>query len=302
VTGRIRVATSGDAESILALLIECDLAERGEVETTIEEIRSDLATDGFVGGVIEAAGGELKGVVYVERQPGHQTIYADYSLRPGADPALAAVMLDWLQDQARAVGSGIGPHVFADSKNTSKCEHYESVGGTVIRRFYRMGINLEAAAMAGPPALDDGVVIRGLTDGERDLRAMHRIINEAFEDHYNHEPYPYDKWLEGTLGGRCSDLSLWWFAIVDGEPAAGLYGTELPTAGHVGTLGTLRAYRGKGLARALLLTAFAEFQRRGLPRVTLAVDATNPTGALALYESVGMTFEHEGRRYELPAL
>jgi mycothiol synthase len=298
----IRRASAADADAILALSVECDVAERGEVETTIEEIRSDLATEGFVGGVIGPDGGELAGFVWAERQPGHQTIYADYSLRPAADTAFAPPMLDWLRDQARALGPGIAPHVFADSENGPKCELYEAAGGTVIRRFYRMGITVDGAATAGPPALDDGILIRGLTDGESDLRAMHRVVNSAFADHYNHEPYSYDKWLEGTVGGRMSDLSLWWLATVDGEPAAGLCAVEFPTAGHVDTLGTLRSYRGKGLARALLLTAFAEFERRGLPRVTLGVDATNPTGALALYESVGMTVEHEGRRYELPAL
>jgi ribosomal protein S18 acetylase RimI-like enzyme len=43
----------------------------------------------------------------------------------------------------------------------------------------------------------------------------------------------------------------------------------------------------------LLLHTFAEFQRRGVNRVTLGVDAENPTGATALYESVGMAVELE---------
>jgi ribosomal protein S18 acetylase RimI-like enzyme len=62
----------------------------------------------------------------------------------------------------------------------------------------------------------------------------------------------------------------------------------------------LREFRGRGLGRALLHTAFAEFRRRGLPKAGLSVDATNPTGALGLYESVGMTVEHEDVRYSLP--
>jgi ribosomal protein S18 acetylase RimI-like enzyme len=84
--------------------------------------------------------------------------------------------------------------------------------------------------------------------------------------------------------------------------AAGLYGSELPAAGYVDSLGTLRAYRGRGLGRALLLTSFAEFYRRGHRKVTLGVDAESPTGALGLYESAGMTAEQEGWRYELAPL
>jgi ribosomal protein S18 acetylase RimI-like enzyme len=67
-------------------------------------------------------------------------------------------------------------------------------------------------------------------------------------------------------------------------------------------IGTLRAFRGRGLARLLLQTAFAEFGRRGQLTVSLGVDADNPTGAVALYESVGMQVRHETLRYELPPL
>ena len=49
-----------------------------------------------------------------------------------------------------------------------------------------------------------------------------------------------------------------------------------------------RPWRGRGLGRALLREAFAELRRRGLPRAYLGVDSENPTGAMGLYESVGM--------------
>jgi ribosomal protein S18 acetylase RimI-like enzyme len=54
-----------------------------------------------------------------------------------------------------------------------------------------------------------------------------------------------------------------------------------------------RPWRGRGLGRALLLHTFAEFQRRGMNRISLGVDAENPTGATRLYESVGMIVEAE---------
>jgi ribosomal protein S18 acetylase RimI-like enzyme len=167
-----------------------------------------------------------------------------------------------------------------------------------------MGITFGDAAAVDVPALGDGVEIRGVVAGdEADLRAMHAIVDGAFIDHFAHEHEPYELWLEHTMPGYGADLSLWWLAFVDGEPAAGLYGSLLSdSAGYVDTLGTLRAHRGKGLGRALLLTSFAEFRRRGLAKAVLGVDATNPTGAVALYESVGMSPEHVGLRYELPSL
>jgi ribosomal protein S18 acetylase RimI-like enzyme len=50
------------------------------------------------------------------------------------------------------------------------------------------------------------------------------------------------------------------------------------------------------LGSALLLASFSEFGRRGATRVGLAVDAENLTGAVALYERVGMS---PVRRYDI---
>ena len=60
-------------------------------------------------------------------------------------------------------------------------------------------------------------------------------------------------------------------------------------------------YRGKGYAKALLVHTFREFWDRGLPRVTLGVDAENPTGATHLYERVGMHVESENVVFEKSA-
>ena len=68
--------------------------------------------------------------------------------------------------------------------------------------------------------------------------------------------------------------------------------------GLVGALGVRRAWRGRGLGRALLLHTFGEFHRRGTGRVTLGVDSSNPTGATQLYESVGMHVELENVVWE----
>ena len=56
----------------------------------------------------------------------------------------------------------------------------------------------------------------------------------------------------------------------------------------MGELGVLAPWRGRGIATALLGRAFATFASRGLPRVMLNVDSENSTGAVRLYERVGM--------------
>ena len=68
--------------------------------------------------------------------------------------------------------------------------------------------------------------------------------------------------------------------------------------GYVGAIGVRPAWRGKGLAKALLRRTFAEFWRRGITRVTLDVDSQNETGAVRVYERVGMTVETCGVAFE----
>ena len=45
--------------------------------------------------------------------------------------------------------------------------------------------------------------------------------------------------------------------------------------------------RGRGLAKALIHHGFKEYAARGVERVGLKVDSTNPTGAPQLYERLG---------------
>lgn len=60
---------------------------------------------------------------------------------------------------------------------------------------------------------------------------------------------------------------------------------------YVAGLGVRRAWRGRGLARALLGHTVTRAWQAGLPRIALGVDASRPTGATALYRGVGMTTE-----------
>ena len=59
-------------------------------------------------------------------------------------------------------------------------------------------------------------------------------------------------------------------------------------------LGVRRAWRGRGIARALLAASMRAFADDGLEFAALDVDAENPTGALALY--LGMGYERDRTR------
>jgi mycothiol synthase len=161
-----------------------------------------------------------------------------------------------------------------------------------VRRFFEMAIQLEAE-----PDVPGGVPIE--TFQETDARAFHDALDEAFADHWEHHPHSFDEWWERHQSSGNYDPSLW-FLVRDGDEIVGVCRNEANRngGGYVGAIGVRRPWRGRGIARALLLHTFAEFYRRGIPRVTLGVDAQNPTGATKLYESVGMAPEQESVVYE----
>jgi mycothiol synthase len=155
----------------------------------------------------------------------------------------------------------------------------------LVRHFWHMSIDLRAGV---DPALPpDGIDISGLRAPD-DLRAVHAVLDGAFADHWDHRHEPFGRWAEDYAQGPDYDPALWRLAW-EGERLLGaLTAVVLDDTGWVNLLGVRADARGRGIAAALLRQSFASFAARGVRSVLLVVDAENPTGATALYESVGM--------------
>jgi ribosomal protein S18 acetylase RimI-like enzyme len=173
---------------------------------------------------------------------------------------------------------------------------FELHGYREVRRFYEMAIEL-----TGPPAepeVPDGFLVDELRADE--YRAFYEALNEAFAEHWEWHPKPYEAWLERRQDQHRDEHGPVWFVVRDGDELAAVTRNDASVAGggYVGAIGVRPAWRGKGLAKALLQQTFGEFWRRGTTRVTLDVDAQNATGAVALYERVGMHVETCGVAFE----
>jgi mycothiol synthase len=184
----------------------------------------------------------------------------------------------------------------AAEPDTAARELFETHGYREVRRFYEMAIELtEEPSVPGLPA---GLVLDELREDE--YEAFYEALNEAFAEHWEWHPQPFDEWLERRQGQHRDGNRPIWFVVRAGDELAAVTRNDLSLAGggYVGAIGVRPAWRGKGLAKALLQRTFAEFWRRGTTRVTLDVDAQNETGAVALYERVGMQVEACGVAFE----
>lgn len=155
----------------------------------------------------------------------------------------------------------------------------------LIRHFWHMEIELAGPVEPGP--MPDGVEIRGIVTPD-DLPDVHAVIDEAFADHWGHDPEPFDGWVEEQTSSPTYDPTLWLLATDGGQPVGALNANIFGGRGWVAELGVRASHRGRGIGGALLGRSFATFADRGARRVLLNVDAENPTGATALYERMGM--------------
>jgi ribosomal protein S18 acetylase RimI-like enzyme len=119
-------------------------------------------------------------------------------------------------------------------------------------------------------------------------------LNESFRDHWGSTPmdaHAFAHFVERSAVRL--DLS---FLAVDGEEVVGYTvngffpDDEKVTGrreGWVRSIGVRRAWRGRGVASALLEHSFNAFLDAGMTHSMLGVDTENPTGAFGVYERLG---------------
>jgi GNAT superfamily N-acetyltransferase len=169
---------------------------------------------------------------------------------------------------------------------------FRAHGFDLARVFKLMTIDFDAEHPPLFPTPPAGITFRAFVRGQ-DERAAWRAAEESFEDHWNHTELPLDTWTQLLIDGAESfDAELWWLAL-EGDEVVGVALCDAsapgqPDYGWVATLGVRRAWRGRGIAKALLAQVFADSWRRGKRGVGLGVDSQSSTGANLLYERAGM--------------
>lgn len=235
------------------------------------------------------AGDDVQGYADVSGPEGGGAGKAAIDLRvaPGREDA-RLLLLEWAEARAaERAGAGGVIHASVDQGDGSLRALLAGRGYVVVRSSY--GMERELDGELAQPAWPAGIV--AMTPREEDLPAVYAANEEAFADHWGFEPETWEAWQAFNLAAG-EDPSLWCVAWDDDE-VAGLainrprHGED-DALGWVGVLAVRRPWRRRGLGEALLRHAFVTFAARGKRRAGLGVDAENTTGAVALYERVGM--------------
>ncbi len=293
---RLRRPTAADAQAVADLKRAVQLERDGESDSTLSEIVEEWALPRLVPDedlwLVTSRSGEVVGYALVWLEDPPAVFVAELDVHPAhRGQGLSELLQELCESRAAraaglsAPGAPVNLGLWAHERDRERRALYERHGYRQVRTFVHLEIELATAPAAAvwPP----GITVRGFRR-HCDEAAVHAAGEEAFRDHWRPDSMDLDEWLAFRFERPDLDLGLWWVAW-DGEEVAGsLLALETPLGGYLDSLCVRRPWRGRGLGRALLLEAFAELRRRGLPRAYLGVDSENPTGAMRLYQSVGL--------------
>ena len=225
-------------------------------------------------------------------------VYMEVRADP-AHPEAGLALFDFAEEHARELSAPGGRVKLWTPEGAQAWRRFlESRGYAVQRQSLRMFAGLDQEPPQ--PAWPSGVSVRTFSC-ETDERPVYELQQETFSDQCDYVPESFEDWRHWSLR-EPFDPELWFLAEAEGE----LVGISLcrgewsgdSELGWVSVLGVQRPWRRKGLGSALLLHSFRELRARDKERVGLGVAADNPTGAVGLYERVGMSVERRILWYE----
>lgn len=291
----VREPTPTDAPALADLLNAQSLALHGTADLSPETMRSWFQIPDLELLVAEGADG-LE--AYADFHAGAGTDWAWIDPREHPDrPGAAGPLLERFERRAAELGRVAVRTVVAERDERARAA-VEARGYRPIRYSFRMLIELTGEPPE--PVLPDGVEVRAMRAGEE--HAVYEAATESFLDHWGFHPDPYESWRQWNLERDGSRPDLWWLAR-DGDEIAGICLDRFaddgdPEHGYVHILGVRKPWRRRGLGEALLHHSFRDFWQRGCRRVSLDVDGENTTGAVRLYERVGMHADRRSDTYE----
>lgn len=287
-----RPASLDDVDVMTALIAAVELDVDGVAEIAREDLVVDFGRSGFdpeSDSLLVFEAEMLVACAEIWRGRAEVDVHPAYRGR-----GIGAALLAWTEERAREVGWPTAGQTIADA-NTAAIELFRRNAYAPRWTSWILEIRLDEEP-ALEAAVPEGIRIRAFEPG-RDDRDAFRLIDDAFNEWPDRdEPWPYEDWSTLVVHHPLfvADVSC---LAYDGDDLVGAalcfdYPGE---EGWVQQLATKATHRRRGIARALLQEAFRGFHARG--KATCGLTTDSRTGALALYEKVGMRARRSYTRF-----
>lgn len=192
---------------------------------------------------------------------------------------------------------------WAQTSEKDKIALLEQHGYRPIRHNFEMTRDLSEPFPEAP--LPPGLEVRPVEAAQ--IPKIIAASEEAFRDHWGFTPVTPQE-LEAWMQSPRFQPHLWKIAW-DGDQVAGIVLNFINEEenreynrkrGYTEEISVGRPWRGRGLAKSLIVQSMKMFKEMGFTETALGVDAENPTGALHLYKKLGYKVIFEDVIYRKP--
>ena len=267
-----------DAEAVTALITAEELHDVGTVDVDLDEVVSewqrpsyDLATSSV--GVFD--GGRL--IAYAD------LVHPDFGYTGVLPTERGRGIGTWLADWLEALARSRGADLISNQVPQGGPAFRLLVARGYRERWTAWDLELPEGAEIAAQPLPDGYAIREARPDEHEL--FYEVIEDAFSEWRSRgslEDFAAMVW--GRSGHEPWNLRV--CTASDGTVAGATHVHLTGDSGYVARIAVRKDRRGLGLGGAMLADAFTMTRQHGAVRCYLATDSR--TGALALYEKVGM--------------
>src|SRR6478609_109242 len=274
-----RPLQKADAHDVFVLMAAQEQEDLGQVAIEEADIVSDWAKPSH------DLGARSVGVFDGDALVGYAELMgadrADTSVLPShRGRGIGTWLAHWLLDLGRSVGSSVVGMPVPEGSPGDRL--LEELGFRV--RWTSWVLELPEGATVPERALPEGYVVR---------TAEHGVLEDAFLEWSVRDREPFEDFAAATSGRPGFEA---WNLRVAVDPDGAVVGVALVlvsddgATAYVDRLAVRRDQRNRGIAQALLVDSFARGREHGTRTSELSTDSR--TGALPMYERVGMVVDH----------
>ncbi len=286
----MRPAAVDDAQMVFELIIACDMADYGELDSSLDDLQYewaqiDLEQDSWL---FFTPDEQLAGYAAVFKDKAGFSF--DFYTHPAYDgEELRDHLLARCEARARAQmtdseeSDAVAKSIIA-AGNTAGRQALAGAGFAPGKYYFQMQIVSDSLPPA--PVWPEGCTLRTIVP-KQDDQLVYDFIQAAFERPGRAAP-SFEDWRDYMMRADHFESDLWFLLFAGDELIGAALCFAYPEYGWVRQLGTARSWRRQGVGSALLQHAFRIFFERGQQTVALGVDSDNPK-ALSFYENVGMS-------------
>ena len=172
-------------------------------------------------------------------------------------------------------------------------------GFSILRKYWTMEMELTADHYLELP-IDTKIEEVDLENVDQ-RESLWRVHQDSFSNHFGFKERSFEDWSQHLLQKRETLKIRAWLLSINGESVGFLDCDESllhEETGYVAGLGVIKSHQGRGLGELLLRFAIANERSSDRSKLALNVDTGNESGALRLYEKVGMKPISEWHQYE----